>query len=91
VSETTTVTYRGPSAFASALAQMLQEEGVRVDYAPPPEERSGLGMVAGAIVLNIVCSGTYDAIKASIRRFKESRFGPTADVEIPDDPLGNQE
>ncbi|WP_109509300.1 hypothetical protein [Nocardioides speluncae] len=90
MSDQTTVVYRGPAPFASALAQMLREEGVEVNYAPPIEERGG-GIVE-AVVVSLACSATYDLIKAGVLRFRASRFGASATVELPnEDTRGDAE
>ena len=68
------MTYRGPAPLASALAQMLEEEGVRVYYSPPIEKR-GAGDVMEAAIVSLACAGAYGLIKAGVLRFRDSRFG----------------
>lgn len=80
---TRTITYEGPAPYASALVQILKEHYVEVDWDPPVERRDATGVLE-VVVLGIVASGAYDAIKASVTKFLE-RF-PRAKAEIdPDD------
>lgn len=84
MSPPTTVTYRGPAPFASALAQVLREEGIEVRYERPIEER-GVREIAETVIVSLACSGAYDVIKAGVLRFRSSRFGGVARVEIEED------
>jgi hypothetical protein len=87
MAENVTVEYRGPAPFVSALAQMLRQEGVEVTYEPPQEERgtaADLLAGVGGVVVNIACAGAYDAIKAGVQRFRASRFGKAAQVDVED-------
>lgn len=81
MAEKWTVQYRGPAPLASALAQMLREEGVAVAYEAPYEER-GAQQIVETVVLSLVCSGAYDGIKLGLARFRKSRFGRVAEVEV---------
>jgi hypothetical protein len=65
--ETTTLTYEGPPAQVSALAQFLREEGLTVDYEAPEEGRD-LTTLTGDIVVGVVVSGTSAALLAGIRK-----------------------
>jgi len=80
---TLTIRYRGSAARAGALVQALEQEGVRVDWTPPREER-GFGADATAVVLGIVASGGYDAIKAVVMKMRERM--PRAGIVIENDP-----
>ena len=64
---------------------MLKEEGVRVNYTPPVEQR-GAGELVGTVVVSLACSGAYDLIKVGVGRFRDSRFGRAAKVELPEEP-----
>lgn len=84
----TTLTYRGPAPLGGALAQMLEEEGVLVSYSPRMEQR-GAGEVVEAVILTLVCSGAYDLVKAGVIRFRTSRFGKVAQVDLPEEDSGD--
>jgi hypothetical protein len=85
MTETRTVRYEGNPAFVSLLAQLLREEGVTVDYAVPEEHRGTVDIVE-QVVLNLLCTGTYEAIRAGARKFTErSRGRDKASVEGEDD------
>lgn len=70
MAETWTITYEGDPARAGALVQMLEQQGVHVEWEPPQERRS-FGADVGAVALSLVASGLYDAIKAGVARFRE--------------------
>jgi hypothetical protein len=77
---TRTVRYEGPPTRVSMLAQMLEEEGVTVDYEPPPEYRD-VTAIAATVVISLVCSGLYDGIKAGVNKARQ-KFGDHAKVTI---------
>jgi hypothetical protein len=83
---TRTITYHGSAARAGALVQMLEQEGVRVVWSPPREERS-LGADVNAVVVTLVSTGTIAGITAAVARFR--KWAPRAKVELegeqPDD------
>lgn len=83
---TRTIRYRGSAARAGALVQALEQEGVHVEWTPPREER-GLGPDVTAVVLSIVASGGYDAIKAAVTRMRA--WMPRAEIVIEEDPSSN--
>lgn len=66
----TTLRYEGLPAFASALAQMLQEEGVQVTYQPPVEGRGAVTDMAQDVIVNLVTIGSTAAITAAVERFR---------------------
>ena len=76
------ITYKGAAPFAGALVQVLNEEGVEVEWTSPPEARDVLGALE-AVVVSLVATGAYDAIKAGVNRFRR-RF-PESSVVIEDD------
>lgn len=79
--------YFGPPALASALVQMLSEQGVEVDWSPPLERR-GIGDVAEGILIGVAIDTTKDALEAgvhaAIAKFR-SRFGDAATITDGDD------
>jgi hypothetical protein len=79
---TKTITYKGGPARVSALVQMLEEQGVNVEWEPPTERRDLTG-AAEAIVLSLVASGAYDAIKAAVAKFR--KWAPRAEVTLEGD------
>lgn len=74
------VRYEGPAPLAAALAQYLEQQGVHVYWEPPVEERGG---IVELVVIPLLVTGSYDAIKAGVRLFLE-RF-PRTKVEIGDE------
>lgn len=58
------------AARASALVQMLREQGVHVDWTPPREQRDLAGM-AEEVAVNLVSTGTLVAIGAAVKRFRQ--------------------
>jgi hypothetical protein len=83
MTETRTITYEGDQARAGALVQMLEQQGVHVDWQPGREERS-FGTDVGAVALSLVASGLYDGIKTGVARFRE-RFPRFVVVIVGDD------
>lgn len=81
-SETHTVTYRGAGAFASMLAQMLEEEGLQVEW-EQPEQRRSLSDMAQAYVVSMAVAGSLAGIKLAVDKFR--KHAPKAEVEIDDD------
>lgn len=73
--------YQGHPTFVSLLAQMLTEGGVGVVYEPPVETRSGVD-IARDVIVGLACNGTYDAVKAAIAKFKATRLGQSAVIQI---------
>jgi hypothetical protein len=85
---TRTIRYRGVAARADALVQMLEEQGVQVEWTPPREQR-GLGADVGAVVLSLVASGAYDGIKAAVAKFRA--WMPHAEVTLEGEEDDDQE
>jgi len=78
--------YRGDAAFAAALVQMLEAEGLTVSWTPPGEQRSA-GEHALAVV-DLTISGVAGAAiiaaaKAASAKFK-TRFPGRAEVDLDD-------
>ena len=70
---TTRVRYTGSPRYVGAVAQMLEEEDVQVDYTPPTETR-GPSSAAETVTVYYICQGMPMAIRAGIQKFRE-RFG----------------
>jgi menaquinone-dependent protoporphyrinogen IX oxidase len=69
-----TVTYEGSTRQVAVLAQLLRDEGLKVDY-EPPESRGAIHAEQVATVVISVVSGTAsallgDAINAGVRKFR---------------------
>jgi hypothetical protein len=84
---TRTITYTGPAARVGGLADVLEDEGVRVEWTPP-EERRGIDYSTDiqALVVAVVAmkaTGAPAAIKAAVKKFR-ARV-PWAKVEIQDE------
>jgi hypothetical protein len=62
--------------------QALEQEGVRVTWTPPQEQR-GLGADVTDVVLSIAAAGAYDAIKAAVAKMRA--WMPRAEIVIEDD------
>jgi hypothetical protein len=78
--ETRTIRYEGHPAVASALVQALKEEGVKVNLTRSDEARA-VDPVTTAIVLNLVATGVYDAMKTAVSKFRERFPDAKADIE----------
>jgi hypothetical protein len=80
---TTRVRYTGSARYADAVAQMLEEEDVQVDYTPPVQKRE-LSSLGEAVTVYFFCQGTQMDIKAGVQKFRD-RFGiGSLEVEGPD-------
>jgi hypothetical protein len=77
------ITYHGDTARVGALVQMLERQGVRVDWSPP-EERRGLGADANEVIVNLVSTGSVVAIAAAVKQFR-TRF-PRHKIEVEGEP-----
>jgi hypothetical protein len=80
---TRTIRYQGDPARASALVQMLEQQGVQVSWTPPREER-GLATDVTAVVINLVSTGSAVGIAAAVKQFRQ-RF-PKATVKVDGEP-----
>lgn len=78
---TKTIRYKGSAARVGALVQALEEESIQVDWTPPKEQR-GFGADATAVVVSIVASGSYDAIKLVVAKMLTCM--PHAEIVIED-------
>jgi hypothetical protein len=85
----TRITYEGDPALVAFLVQMLEEEGVEVQWQRPEERRDVRGM-AEAVVVNLVAVGVLTGIRAAVQKFR-GQFGSRVDVEGEDDePRGGR-
>jgi hypothetical protein len=75
---------------SSALVQFLEEQGVRVEWTRPEEDRS-LGGDVNEVVVQIVATGGVVAIAAGVKKFRDmfrhARYG--VEVEGEDHAEGN--
>jgi 5,10-methylene-tetrahydrofolate dehydrogenase/methenyl tetrahydrofolate cyclohydrolase len=55
-----TLTYEGPPPYVGALAQMLEEEGVTVEY--PPHETRDLSSALAIVAVVLTATGSARAI-----------------------------
>lgn len=84
------ITYQGNPAVAGALAQMLREEGVRVDLRPAEggEERDLTSMAASmaeGVVVALFAWGTQDAITGAVNKFRKRFPGAGGSITIEGD------
>ena len=87
------IRYRGPGSAVEVLAQALRDEGLEVEYEPPPEYRSfpePLVWVAVYVALKMADAALevpQEELKASIRRAlaKYRKRGGPGEVEGPPD------
>jgi hypothetical protein len=76
------ITYTGHPGLASLLAQMLRDQGIRVEH-DPPEERRDAGTVH-EVVVNILSWGAITTITAVVEKFR--RRPGDADAKVEGDP-----
>ena len=78
------VTYRGSPALAPMLAQMLEQEGVKVTW-ERPREQPGPGEMAKEVSVQMVAVGNLVAIQVAVHKFrKHTRNGPGVAIEDDD-------
>ena len=78
------IRYEGSPAFASALVQMLTEQGVEVELWERPTEQRDLAGAAQEVVVNLVTHGTEIAIGMALAEFRR-RFGKGGKADVEDD------
>ncbi len=77
----TRFTYVGPPAYASALAQALEDQGLSADYEPPYETKDpATAMAAASVVFSV--TGSLPDIVSCVRTFT-SRFEGTSVQGLP--------
>ena len=82
---TRSIQYTGDPARAGMLVQMLQDEGVSVEWTPP-HERRGPGQDAVDVIVQMTAAGGIYAINAAVTKFRARVKHAQADVEgEPDD------
>jgi len=74
-----TIRYQGGSARLSMLVQMLEQEGVAVEWSRPYEER-GLSADLNEVIVNPVSTGSAVAIAAAVKNFRNRV--PRAKVDV---------
>lgn len=77
---TVRVWFTGSRVEALALQRMLEAEGVRVTWRP----QANLTAVAEQLAMSLMASGTYDAIKAAVGKFRAR--APAARAEVDGEP-----
>ncbi|BCI84793.1 hypothetical protein MTY66_64180 (plasmid) [Mycolicibacterium sp. TY66] len=89
--ETTRLTYIGPPAHASALAQELENLGLAVKYRPPIEAKD-LATALAAVSVLLAATGPVSNVVSGVQRFLK-RFPGTRVEGLPVDqsPLDVQE
>lgn len=78
--DTLHLTYQGPPALVGALAQMLREEGLQVDYRPPMERKD---LSIAQTVVDLAVQGAPVLVAAVVGRFS-ARFGGTKVDGLPE-------
>lgn len=78
-SDTIRLTYRGGVRGVSRLAQMLEEQGVSVQYATPRETRDMSEAAAIAVVV-LSATGNIHDIAGVVQKFRQE-FGADAQIE----------
>lgn len=66
------------------LVQMLEEEGVTVEWERPREQRGGIGDMGQEVIVQMVAAGGLVAIKAAVDKFRDL-MRDRAEVTIEDD------
>jgi hypothetical protein len=69
----TRITYGGNPVFVGRLVRMLEDEDVEVRWQRPEERRDVRGM-AEEVVIDLVASGVWTSIMATVRKFR-GQFG----------------
>lgn len=78
-----TFQYTGSPAIAGRFAQMLQDEGLTVEWEPPTEQR-GMGDMSQQVKVELAVAGTTVLAKAAWARIKPRlRRGEHVEVQPP--------
>ena len=77
---TRSIQYTGDPAEASILVQVLQDEGVSVEWTPPTEHQ-GIGADADQVIVQLTASGAIAAITAAATKFRARVKHARVDVE----------
>jgi hypothetical protein len=88
-SDTVRLTYQGGVRGVSMLVQMLEEQGVSVQYTMPRETRD---MTEAAAIVAVVLSATGNIhdIAAAVQKFRQ-KFGAHAQIEDLPEPMQSVE
>ena len=78
-SDTVRLTYRGGVRGVSMLAQMLEEQGVSVQYATPRETRD-MTEAAAIVVVVLSATGNIRDIAGVVQKFRQ-KFGADAQID----------
>lgn len=81
--DSTRFTYVGPPAYASALAQELEERGLSAHYQPPLETKD-LATAMAAVGVAFAVTGPIGEVIAGVRAFR-SRFTGARVEGLPDE------
>lgn len=81
--DVTRFTYIGPPAYAVALAQKLEAQGLSVDYQPPMETKD-LASAMSAVAVVFAATGPLKDILSGVRSFK-ARFAGARVEGLPED------
>ncbi|MCV7213691.1 hypothetical protein H7J51_00125 [Mycobacterium crocinum] len=81
--EITRLTYVGPPAHVSALAEELENQGLTVRYRPPGETRD-LATALAAVSVLLAATGPVSSIVSGVQRFLK-RFPSTRVEGVPED------
>lgn len=84
VEETLHLTYVGPPAYAGALAQALEAEGLKAEYEPPFETKD-LDTVLNFVAVVFAVTGPARDIIASARKFTARHKGSKIEG-LPEEP-----
>jgi hypothetical protein len=74
-----TLSYRGDPGLANLFAQLLREQGVRVEFESFEEHRD-TGEIIDLVVSNLITYGTIAGVKAAFAQFRKRR--PAVDAKI---------
>jgi hypothetical protein len=88
VTETRRITYQGSAPVVRTLVKMLEAEGVTVEVrrgGPPAMEQRDTRMIVEQVLINLAATGTFEGIKAGVRKFRASFPGAKVAVEGEDD------
>jgi hypothetical protein len=77
---TRSIQYTGDPAEASTLVQVLQDEGISVEWTPP-KEHQGIGTDADQVIVQLTAVGGIAAITAAVTKFRARVKHARVDVE----------
>jgi hypothetical protein len=70
--------YEGTSEIAYDLVKQLEDEGLTIQWVPPPEERTA---ILEPIAISIIAKGSYDLLTIVVTEMRR-RFGKKIKIEI---------